>query len=477
MSTTETTFEELLQFLKRQRGFDFTGYKRASLERRIAKRMEAVGVDELRRATSTTSRSTPRSSRRSSTRSSSTSPGSSATRRAWDVPRRATSSRSCSRRGPTAAPIRVWSAGCASGEEAYTVAMLLAEALGEEAFLERVKIYATDVDEEALDAGAARRLPREGARGRAARAAASATSSAPTRATRSARDLRRDGDLRPQRPRAGRADLAHRPAAVPQHAHVLQRGDAGADPARASTSRCSRHGLPVPRASRRCCITHADLFEPADLKRRVFTKVPQPALRDRLSFVAGGRRGCGRRRPDRVAARQRVRRRAGRADRRRPRRRASRPRTSAARAAASASGASDIGRPAPGPRALLPAGRAARRARRARSRRAPRSRSAVGARRQAGGRALVLDVAITPLLGRRRARSARAITFLDVTEADAAATSELERSQARARARPTRSCSRRSRSSRRPTRSSSRPTRSSRRPTRSSSRPTRSSRR
>ena len=42
---------------------------------------------------------------------------------------------------------------------------------------------------------------------------------------------------------------------------------------------------------------------------------------------------------------------------------------------------------------------------------------------------------------------------------------------------PTRSCSRRSRSSRRRTRSSSRPTRSSRRRTRSSSRPTRSSRR
>jgi CheR methyltransferase, SAM binding domain/CheB methylesterase len=47
-------------------------------------------------------------------------------------------------------PIRIWSAGCASGEEAYTLAMLAAEALGSEAIRERVKIYATDVDEEAL---------------------------------------------------------------------------------------------------------------------------------------------------------------------------------------------------------------------------------------------------------------------------------------------------------------------------------------
>jgi two-component system CheB/CheR fusion protein len=51
--------------------------------------------------------------------------------------------------GPDGA-IRIWSAGCASGEEPYTVAMLLAEALGREAFTRRVKIYATDVDEEAL---------------------------------------------------------------------------------------------------------------------------------------------------------------------------------------------------------------------------------------------------------------------------------------------------------------------------------------
>jgi two-component system CheB/CheR fusion protein len=49
------------------------------------------------------------------------------------------------------APIRVWSAGCASGEESYTIAILLAEALGPDQFRERVKIYATDVDEGALN--------------------------------------------------------------------------------------------------------------------------------------------------------------------------------------------------------------------------------------------------------------------------------------------------------------------------------------
>src|ERR1044071_9995546 len=49
-------------------------------------------------------------------------------------------------------PVRVWSAGCASGQEAYTVAIVLAEMLGDEAYRERVKIYATDIDEDALSA-------------------------------------------------------------------------------------------------------------------------------------------------------------------------------------------------------------------------------------------------------------------------------------------------------------------------------------
>ena len=37
--------ETLLDYLRRSRGFDFTGYKRASLGRRIDKRMQVVGAD------------------------------------------------------------------------------------------------------------------------------------------------------------------------------------------------------------------------------------------------------------------------------------------------------------------------------------------------------------------------------------------------------------------------------------------------
>src|SRR5262245_38797441 len=46
--------------------------------------------------------------------------------------------------------IRIWCAGCSSGEEPYSVAMLLAERLGDNAGNYSIKIYGTDIDEDAL---------------------------------------------------------------------------------------------------------------------------------------------------------------------------------------------------------------------------------------------------------------------------------------------------------------------------------------
>lgn len=46
--------------------------------------------------------------------------------------------------------LRVWSAGCATGEEAYSVALMLAEALGGERPEWSVKVFATDLDDSAI---------------------------------------------------------------------------------------------------------------------------------------------------------------------------------------------------------------------------------------------------------------------------------------------------------------------------------------
>ncbi len=47
-------------------------------------------------------------------------------------------------------PIRIWSSGCASGEEPYSVGILLAEKLGRSIQDYEIKIYATDIDENTL---------------------------------------------------------------------------------------------------------------------------------------------------------------------------------------------------------------------------------------------------------------------------------------------------------------------------------------
>jgi two-component system, chemotaxis family, CheB/CheR fusion protein len=47
--------------------------------------------------------------------------------------------------------LRIWSAGCATGEEPYSLAMLISEALGDESEHFSVRIFATDLDEEAVN--------------------------------------------------------------------------------------------------------------------------------------------------------------------------------------------------------------------------------------------------------------------------------------------------------------------------------------
>ena len=52
---------------------------------------------------------------------------------------------------PTDEPIRIWVSGCATGEEVYSIAIGLMEALGDHSMSTPVKILATDVNERALE--------------------------------------------------------------------------------------------------------------------------------------------------------------------------------------------------------------------------------------------------------------------------------------------------------------------------------------
>jgi two-component system, chemotaxis family, CheB/CheR fusion protein len=148
MISDEERVEALLDYVKGTRGFDFTAYKRSSLMRRIQKRLQAVAIDSYE-AYQTYLEAHPEefgllfNTILINVTSFFRDP------EAWTflsshiVPRVISSGRSD-------AAIRVWSSGCASGEEAYTLAIILAEQLGVEQFRRRVKIYASDVDEDAL---------------------------------------------------------------------------------------------------------------------------------------------------------------------------------------------------------------------------------------------------------------------------------------------------------------------------------------
>ena len=49
--------------------------------------------------------------------------------------------------------VRVWSAGCSTGEEAYTLAMLVSDQLVHDASPAKLQVFATDIDERAITAG------------------------------------------------------------------------------------------------------------------------------------------------------------------------------------------------------------------------------------------------------------------------------------------------------------------------------------
>jgi two-component system, chemotaxis family, CheB/CheR fusion protein len=141
-------FEELLDFVHEARGFDYSQYKRPSLMRRFEKRMQAAGVESYEDYRGYLE-AEPREFGELFDTILINVTGFFRDPAAWEYLANEIVPRIVEQKAENAT-IRAWSAGCATGEEAYTVGMLLAEALGAEAYAERVKIYATDLDEHAL---------------------------------------------------------------------------------------------------------------------------------------------------------------------------------------------------------------------------------------------------------------------------------------------------------------------------------------
>ena len=276
-------FERLLDYIRTSRGFDFTGYKRSSLVRRVSTRMKAVGIEtfadyldflQVDAAEFTALFDTIlinvtgflRDPTAWETLSSEVIPGLLAYKQAPE-------------------PIRVWSAGCATGEEAYSLAMVLAEVLGVDEMRERVKIYGTDVDEGALEVARHAVYPAK---------ALSAVpeplveryfeQSGPNYLFR--KDLRRTVIF-------GRHDLVH--AAPISHIDLLAcrntimylNSETQARVLARLHFALEDHGI-LFLGKAEMLLSHGHLFAPVDLKRRIFVKVSKDTLRERLSVINDG---------------------------------------------------------------------------------------------------------------------------------------------------------------------------------------------
>jgi two-component system CheB/CheR fusion protein len=282
-SASEEQFEALLDFIRRNRGFDFTGYKRPSLARRIERRMQTVGItgygdyldhlagnpDEFAALFDTILINVTSFFRDAP---------------AWDFVAAEVLPRLLDDKTPDER-IRVWSVGCATGEEAYTIAILLAEALGEDGYRERVKIYATDVD--------------DGALGQGRRASYGSKEVAPVPEQLRSRYFERARDryfFRADLRRSvifGRHDLIQDPPISRIDLLVARNTLMYFSPETQAQVLASFHFALNPGGylflgKSEMLVTRSSLFVPVDLKRRLFRPVAKVALRDRLLHMVEG---------------------------------------------------------------------------------------------------------------------------------------------------------------------------------------------
>jgi two-component system, chemotaxis family, CheB/CheR fusion protein len=157
------TFNDLMQRLAEGRGIDLRGYKISTLERRVRRRMQQLGIasyeeylryfgrqpDEPAKLLETVLINVTRFFRDA---------------QAWEVIDRVVLPE-LFRNRPVGSSFRAWCAGCATGEEPYSLAILLCEHLGPRLKDYEIKIYATDNDESALNSARRAEYPEESLRG------------------------------------------------------------------------------------------------------------------------------------------------------------------------------------------------------------------------------------------------------------------------------------------------------------------------
>ncbi|MGE5446332.1 MAG: CheR family methyltransferase, partial [Ignavibacteriales bacterium] len=141
--------DKILVLVRSQTGHDFSLYKRSTITRRIEKRMGIHQIEKI----SDYLRSLQENPREIDALFKDLLIGVTNFFRdseAFDVLK----TKVCPElfKGKPSDPIRIWVAGCSTGEEAYSIAIILNEYMQEKKLTRKVQIFATDIDNDALEA-------------------------------------------------------------------------------------------------------------------------------------------------------------------------------------------------------------------------------------------------------------------------------------------------------------------------------------
>lgn len=142
--------ERLVTKVLDDRGLDLSQYRRAYIERRVAARLRALNIHTYRQYSDELDRNPAEYERLIDTITINVTEFF-RDKTVWEILRReVVPDLLAHKRRRRSRTIRVWSAGCATGEEAYSIGMLLLDAIGEKDDHFLVNVTGTDLDREAL---------------------------------------------------------------------------------------------------------------------------------------------------------------------------------------------------------------------------------------------------------------------------------------------------------------------------------------
>ncbi len=151
VSSDDREFSALKRFIHLRSGFDCNRYKEAPLKRRVRVRMRATGVHTYAQYHAVLKEDSGELSRLFDVLTINVTKFFRNQETYRVLKEKVLRELIANKRGARSPGVRIWSAGCSSGEETYSVAILLRELLGPGFGDFQVEVWGTDVDERSIE--------------------------------------------------------------------------------------------------------------------------------------------------------------------------------------------------------------------------------------------------------------------------------------------------------------------------------------